>query len=83
MLNKPFSAGIEEHKIDGVKVKIYNLEKTIADCFKFRKKVGEEIALEALKEYVNRPKSDIHQLIKYARINRVEKIVTPYLKSLV
>lgn len=83
LLPKPYSTGIDEHTIDGVKVKIYNLEKTIADCFKFRKRIGEDIAIEALKEYVNRPQPNIHKLLEYANIDRVENIVTPYLKSLV
>ena len=74
--------GVDEHDIDGVKVKIYNREKTVADCFKFRRRVGEDVALEALKDYVKQPHLDIHKLIEYAKINRVEKIITPYLKSL-
>lgn len=76
------SVGVDEHVLDGVKVKIYNREKTIADCFKFRKRIGEEIALEALKEYVNQPNLDVHKLLEYAKINRVEKLMIPYLKSL-
>lgn len=74
--------GVETHVLDGIKVKIYNREKTIADCFKFRKRIGEEIALEALKDYVKQPKLDVHKLLQYAKINRVEKRITPYLKSL-
>jgi len=76
------SVGVDEHVLDGVKVKIYNCEKTIADCFKFRKRIGEEIALEALKDYVNQSKLDVHKLLEYAKINRVEKLIVPYLKSL-
>ena len=74
--------GVDEHVQDGVKVKIYNREKTVADCFKFRKRIGEEIALEALKDYVNQPNLDVHQLMEYAKLNRVEKRIMPYLKSL-
>jgi predicted transcriptional regulator of viral defense system len=76
------STGMDEYVLDGVKVKIYNREKTIADCFKFRKRIGEEIALEALKDYVNQPKLDVHKLLEYAKVNRVEKLMVPYLKSL-
>ena len=76
------SVGVDEYVLDGVKVKIYSREKTITDCFKFRKRIGEEIALEALKDYVNQPKLDVHKLLEYAKINRVEKLITPYLKSL-
>jgi predicted transcriptional regulator of viral defense system len=82
MLPRPYSAGIEEHIIDGVTVKIYNAEKTIIDCFKFRRRIGEDIALEALKDYWSRPQKDINRLIEYSRIDRVEKIIEPYLKSL-
>jgi predicted transcriptional regulator of viral defense system len=80
--NSLHSIGVETHVLDGIKVKIYNREKTIADCFKFRKRIGEEIALEALKDYVKQPKLDVHKLLQYAKINRVEKRITPYLKSL-
>jgi predicted transcriptional regulator of viral defense system len=82
LLPKPYSAGIDEIMMDGLKVKIYNKEKTIVDCFKFRKRIGEEIALEALKDYLGKPRIDIHQLMKYAKINRVERIITPYIKGL-
>jgi predicted transcriptional regulator of viral defense system len=75
-------AGVDVHVLDGVKVKIYNREKTVADCFKFRKRIGEEIALEALKDYVNQTDLDVHKLLEYAKLNRVEKRIMPYLKSL-
>lgn len=80
--NSLHSTGVDVHVLDGVKVRIYNLEKTIADCFKFRKRIGEEVALEALKDYVNQPHMDVHKLLEYAKLNRVEKRITPYLKSL-
>jgi predicted transcriptional regulator of viral defense system len=83
MLPKPYSAGIDEIIMDGLKVKIYNREKTIADCFKFRKRIGEDIALEALKDYLGQPQADIHQLMNYAKVNRVERIMIPYIKSLI
>ena len=77
-----YKAGIVEHKLDGVKVKIYNREKTIADCFKFRQKVGMDVALEAIKDYVSQPNLDVSLLLKYARVNRVEKIMRLYLEAL-
>lgn len=80
--NSLHAVGVDVRVLDGVKVKIYDREKTIADCFKFRKRIGEEIALEALKDYVNQPAMDVHKLLRYAKINRVEKRITPYLKSL-
>src|SRR3990172_794700 len=80
--NSLHSVRVDVHVLDGVKVKIYNREKTVADCFKFRNRVGEDVALEALKDYIRQPKMDVHKLLEYARINRVEKLMIPYLKSL-
>ena len=80
--NSLHSVGVDVHVLDGVKVKIYNREKTVADCFKFRKRIGEDIALEALKDYVNQPNLDVDKLLQYAKLNRVEKRIMPYLKSL-
>jgi predicted transcriptional regulator of viral defense system len=78
-----FSAGIEQQSIDGVPVKIYDREKTVADCFKFREKIGPEVALEALKDYLKQPRPNLQAILRYARINRVEKILRPYLESLI
>lgn len=77
-----YNAGITEHEVDGVKVKIYDREKTIADCFKFRSKVGMDVALEALKDYFAGSNPNVSLLMKYARINRVEKVMHPYLEAL-
>ncbi|MBN8657365.1 MAG: type IV toxin-antitoxin system AbiEi family antitoxin domain-containing protein [Anaerolineae bacterium] len=78
----PYQAGIVEYKVDGVKVKVYDREKTVADCFKFRRKVGMDVALEALRDYMKQPKMNISLLMKYAKVNRVEKIMRPYVESL-
>lgn len=78
-----YKAGIEEHRLDGAPVKIYSKEKTIADCFKFREKIGMDIALEALKDYFRSQHPDIQLVLKYAKVNRVEKVMHPYLESLV
>ena len=82
MSNSLHTVGVDVHMLDGVEVKIYDREKTVADCFKFRKRVGEDIALEALKDYVNQPNLDVDKLLQYAKLNRVEKRIMPYLKSL-
>ncbi len=76
-----FRSGIEEHQIDGVSVKIYSLEKTLADCFKFRNKIGMDVVLEALKLYKARKQFNIEALFKYAKICRVEKVMYPYLEA--
>lgn len=83
-LSEPsYISGIEEHFLDGVSVKIYSAEKTVADSFKFRARIGKDVALEALKDYLSSPRPDIQLLINYAQINRVEKVMRPYLESLV
>jgi len=77
-----FAEGIEIHEIDGVDVQVYGVAKTIADCFKFRKKIGGDVALEALKTYRNRPDFNLEELMRYARIRKVEKVMRPYLEAL-
>lgn len=77
-----YSSGIKEHKLNGITVSIYNREKTVADCFKFRNKIGLDIAIEALREYLKQPNSDHDLLISYARIDRVKNLMEPYLRVL-
>ncbi len=80
--NKQYLAGIEEHTVDGVTVQIYGKEKTITDCFKFREQIGIDTALEALKDYMRQPSPNINLLMEYARINRVDKLIRPYVEVL-
>ena len=68
--------------MDGVKVKIYDREKTVADCLKFRERIGMDVALEAVKDYLRQPRPNVSLLMKYARVNRVEKVMCPYLEVL-
>jgi len=81
--SESFQAGVEVHCIDGVTVRIYNPEKTLADCFKFRNKIGMDVVLEALKLYKTRKKWNLSELLKYARICRVENVMKPYLEALI
>lgn len=76
-----YKSGIEVHIIDGAKVQVYSPEKTLADCFKFRNKIGMDVVLEALKLYRSRMKLDSKKLLQYARICRVEQIMRPYLEA--
>lgn len=76
-----YNAGVEAHAIDGAKIKVYSPEKTLADCFKFRNKIGMDVVLEALKLYRSRMKFDHRKLLAYARICRVEKVMRPYLEA--
>ncbi len=76
-----YEAGIEEHIIDEVPIKIYNPEKTIVDCFRFRNKIGMDVVLEALNLYRRRKKLNLIKISKYAKICRVENIMQPYLEA--
>lgn len=80
-----YNLGVEHHVIDGISVAIYSPEKTIVDCFKFRNKVGLNIAIEALKSYWLRKNKNpsVNAIMKYAKICRAEKIIRPYLESLI
>ncbi len=78
-----FSAGLDRATVDGVPVRIYSPEKTIADCFKYRNKIGTDIAIEALRNYRERKRRpDFKALSTFARINRVERIMRPYLEAI-
>ena len=77
-----FSAGIEVVTIDDVRVQIYSPEKTIADCFKYRNKIGLDVAIEAVRTYRDRtPKPNFQALSKFAQINRVQRVIRPYLEA--
>lgn len=76
------TAGIEEHKIDGVRVRFYSPEKTLADCFKYRNKIGMDVVLEALTLYKARKKLKLSELLEHARACRVEKVMKPYLEAM-
>jgi predicted transcriptional regulator of viral defense system len=76
-----FRAGVALITVDDVHVKIYSLEKTITDCFKYRNKIGLDIAIEALRAYRERTrKPNRAALTKFAQINRVQKVMRPYLE---
>lgn len=77
-----FTEGIETPKVDGIQIRIYNPEKTLADCFKYRNKIGLDIAVEALKLYRERKRVKVNEVMRYARICRVEKVMRPYLEAL-
>ena len=75
--------GIEEKKIEGVSVRVYNPAKTVADSFKYRNKVGIDVAIEALKECWRSRRCTIDELFHYARICRVQNIMQPYMEAIV
>lgn len=77
-----YSEGVEKHDRDGVPVKVYSPEKTLADCFKFRNKMGLDVAIEAIRLYRERLKVKVNDLMRYASICRVAKVMRPYLEAL-
>ena len=79
---KAWKTGIEMHTIDGYPVRIYSLAKTIADCFKYRNKIGLSVARDALKTAVSEKKVKPTEIMRYAEICRVHKIMRPYLETL-
>jgi predicted transcriptional regulator of viral defense system len=82
-LSEPgFNSGVEIKEVDGIPIRVYNIEKTVADCFKFRNKVGLDVAIEALKFYREKKQFDADTLLKYARICRIEKMMSPYIQAL-
>ena len=77
-----FTEGVETHKLDAVSVRIYTPEKTLADCFKFRNKIGLDTALEAIRFYRERRRVKVDELMRHAAICRVTKIIRPYLEAI-
>jgi len=80
---KALMEGINEHVIEGVKVRIYNPAKTVADCFKYRNKIGLDVALEALREVIRGSKCTTDELWRYAKICRVTNTMRPYMEAIV
>ena len=77
-----FQAGIETYTIDGLPVRIYGPEKTLADCFKYRGKIGMDVVLAALRAY-RRHQRRFQRVLEYARICRVDRLMRPYLEALI
>ena len=76
------SAGIETHRLEGVEVRVYSAAKTVADCFKYRNKVGIDVAVEALRDFGRRHRGGATELARFARICRVTRVMQPYLDAI-
>lgn len=76
------TAGAETHRIEGSTVQVYDVAKTLADCFKYRNKIGLDVALEALREAWREHRFTMDALHRYADICRVQRVMRPYLESL-
>ncbi len=82
MSGRAFSAGIEVHLVDGVRVRIYSIAKTVADCFKFRNQVGIDVATEALQDAWRRRVVRMDDLLRESEACRVRNVMRPYLEML-
>jgi len=74
--------GIETHRIENVDVRVYSAAKTVADCFKYRNKIGIDVAVEALRDLSRRHRGRANELARFARICRVARVMQPYLDAI-
>jgi predicted transcriptional regulator of viral defense system len=74
------SEGVENHKLEGVPVRVYGIAKTVADCFKYRRKIGTDVAIEALRDGL-RKRVSVDDIYRFAKVCRVANIIRPYLES--
>jgi predicted transcriptional regulator of viral defense system len=74
--------GIEAHSVEGVNIRVYSAAKTVADCFKFRNKIGIDIAVEALRDFSRMHRGGANELARFARICRVTRVMQPYLDAI-
>ncbi len=77
------TSGVEEHIIEGVTVKVYNPAKTVADCFKYRHKIGVDVAIEALRDCWQKRRGSADELWHYAKICRVANVMRPYMEAII
>jgi predicted transcriptional regulator of viral defense system len=74
--------GVEAHRIENVAVRVYSAAKTVADCFKYRNKVGIDVAVEALRDFSRRHRGGASDLARFARICRVTRVMQPYMDAI-
>jgi len=82
MSSASFTAGVDEMRIGGHPVPVFSVAKTIADCFKFRSRVGHDVAVEALREAIRTRRTTPGEVMQSARVDRVGAVVRPYLEAL-
>ena len=78
----PYAAGVDTHRLDGVPVKVYGREKTLADCFKHRREVGLDTALEAVRRYKAQGRGGVEGVLRHAAVCRVARVARPYLEAM-
>lgn len=74
--------GVQEHRVEGVRVRVYSAAKTVADCFKYCNKVGVDVAVEALRDFSRKHRGGANDLARFARICRVSRVMQPYLDAI-
>jgi predicted transcriptional regulator of viral defense system len=77
----PLREGVEAHEVDGVTVRVFSAAKTVADCFKFRNKIGTDVAVEALRDFRRRYPKQLDALWWSAGVDRVTRVIRPYLEA--
>ncbi len=77
-----FHEGVEEHDVGGVPVRVFSAAKTVADCFKFRNKIGLDVAVEALRDYRRLHPKKLDALWRFAQVDRVTRVIQPYVEAL-
>lgn len=80
---RALTSGVDVHTVEGEQVRVFNVTKTVADCFRFRNKIGIDIAVEALREGLRSRKATPAQIAEYAKINRVGNVIRPYIEAMV
>jgi predicted transcriptional regulator of viral defense system len=75
--------GVEAHEIEGVRVQVYGAAKTVGDCFKYRHKIGIDVAIEALRDVLRSRKATVDEIHRFAKVCRVANVMQPYLESAV
>ncbi len=78
---KSLTEGVEKHMIDGASVRVFSPAKTVADCFKFRNRVGIDVAVEALRNHLRKRGRNVDDLIRFAEVDRVRRIMMPYIEA--
>ena len=78
-----FEKGIETHKLNDITVRITTPARTVVDCFKYRNRVGLDVCLEALKDIIKEKKASPAEIMELAKMQRVSKVIQPYLETLI
>lgn len=78
---RSLSEGVQTHRIEGIPVRVYSPAKTVADCFKYRNKIGIDVAIEALRDALRKRKATIDDIHRFAKVCRVANVIRPYLES--